>query len=70
MSTEEDQEPIVKKNQDPVINFDDFDPIIRSVLRSSNVYRYTGATHFKVVCHLHHAFDEIDYDAHLSFKLC
>ena len=68
MSTEEDQEPIVKKNQDPVINFDDFDPIIRSVLRSSNVYRYKGATHIKDEVHLHHAIEEIHNDANLSLK--
>ena len=68
-TTEEDQMSTVqKKNQDAAIDYNQFDPIIRSVLRASNVYRYKGATHIKDEYHLHSAIEEIHSDANLTVK--
>lgn len=68
-STEEDENAMKKANNtDPTIDLNQFDPIIRSVLRSSNVYRYKGATHLKDEIQLHLAIEEMHSDANLIVK--
>ena len=69
-SVDNDLTPMARKKpiDATAIDYSQFDPIIKSVLRASNVYRYKGAVHLKDEAQLNHAIEEMQSDQNLFKK--